>query len=512
MTKQMVRISFVLSLLVALAMASVASAQSPFPGSGWYTSASIQNVSTTDESASVTLEVYPQAGGSDPSTASFTIAAGGGATFLPGSGGVNGNIDVSPSLSNFAGAAVVSSNQPIIAVGTFTNFRPFGFDTIGVEGGYASGQFNGAVPKSATLIYPTVKSGFAGKTTIFSVQSTNSSAATSYTATIAAADGETYTLTGSIPANGSTYLTPDAFDMPADCTDVSANTSPCFGSLSVVADSNIVGTYIEYAAAQSPGTVAQAAPMFAQADAGTVIYCPTMKNAYVGTRSTGLTVANPGTTDVTVDVDFTVAAVYDSATGTINDSEAPVGNTYSENGVTIGAGQSTTFLVFNENIGDLPTGALASAVVTASGPVVAVVSESNFDGTAAKSTVYACFNQSAATSTTSAPVTKKYFAGNSTGLLVQNANTTGSVNLTLDWVCLSGESYQTTFSNLAPGAGANIFVPSVTDIPDSSNCAVTVNAAGDTDKIIMVVNESSSFDSNEASINLDNKNFEGFNQ
>lgn len=318
MRKHLLRLGSALVMLLGVAsvagVPSIARAQGPFPGSGWYTSASIQNVSPTSAQANVTLEVFPQAGGT-PSTATFNIDGGGSKTFIPGSGGVNGNVDVSPALpSNFAGASVISSNEPLVAIGQFTNFTPIGIP-VGVQGGYASGQFRGSEARSSTLFYPTVKSNYNGKTTIFSIQSANSTGSVNYTATINANDGTTHTASGTLAANGSAYLIPSAFTPPVASTScgTDANISPCFGSLQVVATGgNIVGTYVEFNDGQSPGTVAQATALFAATDASTTVLCPTVKNDYVNRRTTGITVVNTTSSAVTVDVTFTVSKILEA--------------------------------------------------------------------------------------------------------------------------------------------------------------------------------------------------------
>jgi len=140
------------------------------PGSGWFTSATLQNVGSAD--ATVNLDVYPLTGvaGTAAST-SFTLTPGSSKVFLPGQNNANGTVDVSPSLSNnFSGSMVVSSDQPVVAIGQIGNNVVAGTTGLGITGGYAAEQYRGSDAVSNVLIFPTVKANFATKTNIFYVQ------------------------------------------------------------------------------------------------------------------------------------------------------------------------------------------------------------------------------------------------------------------------------------------------------------------------------------------------------
>src|SRR6476661_6601760 len=96
MNKHVIR--SVLAMTALFGVVATAGAQS-LPGSGWFTSATIQNVGSA--AGTVNLDVYPLTGvaGTAAST-SFSLTPGANKVFLPGAGGASGTVDVAPSLSN----------------------------------------------------------------------------------------------------------------------------------------------------------------------------------------------------------------------------------------------------------------------------------------------------------------------------------------------------------------------------------------------------------------------------
>jgi len=310
MRKQILRATAALGILFGVT--SLASAQA-LPGSGWYSTAVIQNVGSAP--ATVHLDVYAQNSTAAPATADISpqIAPGASRVFFPGSQGAGGNVDVSSPLpGNFSGSMVVSSDQPVVAIGQITNFQ-FSQFGVGIAGGYASEQYRGSPANSSTISYPTVKSSFAGKTTIFTVQAAG--ADFTGTATIVTSNGVSHSKPLSIPSNRSVTFGPSDGFTPAiesvNCTvggTLDPNTSPCFGSLTVTGNNNIAGVALEYQDGVSPATAVQAASMFGTEDAGDTIICPTIKNDYAGNhRTTGVTVANTSAAAVNVTGEFTVA-------------------------------------------------------------------------------------------------------------------------------------------------------------------------------------------------------------
>jgi len=494
MRKQILRATAALGILFGVT--SLASAQ-VLPGSGWYSTAVIQNVGSA--AATVHLDVYQQNSAAAPATADISpqIAPGASRVFFPGSGGAGGNVDVSSPLpGNFSGSMVVSSDQPVVAIGQITNFQNTGFG-VGVAGGYASEQYRGSPANSATLNFPLVKSSFGGKTTIFTVQAAG--ADVSATATILTSDGVSHVKTLTISANRSVTFGPsDGFAPAVSTTSCGAdpNTSPCFGSLSVAGNNNIAGVALEFEDGKSPATAVQAASMFGTEDIGDTVLCPIIKNDFATNhRTTGTSIANTGTADVSVNATFT------SSTGT----------TFTQPAVTIQPGKSFVFSAFQSTVGGLPAGSLASAKFTADKPtIVGVVSERNISGSPVKFTTYTCFNPANATAKVAAPVVKRNFGNNTTGIQVQNANTTGDVTVSATYVCNSGANTYGPIAStsLTPGSGFTFFQPAA--VPAGSLCAVTLDAGG-TNKIVAVVNESSDSFPGTPQFLLNTKNYEGFN-
>lgn len=498
MRKQLLRA--VGALGVILGMTSLASAAS-LPGTGWYTTAVIQNVGVS--AATVQLSVYQQSSLAAPQSVSITPAINPGASrvFFPGSGGAGGNVDLpAPGLpSGFNGSMVVLSDQPVVAIGQITNFQVSGFP-VGTPGGYASEQFRGSPANTSSISFPTVKSSFGGKTTIFTVQAAG--ADVNATATIVTADGVSHSKQFSIGANRSATFGPaDGFSPGVQSTNcavggvLSPNNSPCFGSLVVSGNNNIAGVAVEYTDGVSPAQAVQAATMFGSDEAGSTVLCPIIKNNYGGNhRTTGLSVGNTGGTVANVTATFRTST----------------GQTYARGPEAIAPGKSFVFGADSNTIGGMPAGSLASATVTSDKPsIVAVVSERNIQGSPVKFTTYNCFNQAAATAKVAAPVVKQNFNGNTTGIQVQNANTSGALSVTATYACDSGAStYTVSSTSLTPGQSTTFFQPS--QVPSSKLCAVTLDA-GANNHIVAVVNESSDLFPTAPTFKLNTKNYEGFN-
>jgi len=488
-----------LSMAIVLSVSSVVHAQA-LPGTGWYSTATIQNVGSA--TANVNLAVYPQGTGS-ASTASFTLDVGASKVFVAGGNNASGTVDVSPPLASGSGSAVISSDQPVVAIGSIQNNQLSAFPGLGVSGGNAAEFFRGASQAGTSLFYPVVKNNFFGRTTVFSIQAAGSDA--SITATIRANNGSIHTKTLTIPANRSVFLVPNDFTPPmasGSCgSDV--NTSPCFGSLSITSSSgSIVGAYIEFQTAQSPAQLVLAASMFANTEADNKIYCPVIKSEFVG-RTTGMTIANTSNADVTVNVTY---KVYQGAN---------VGFTYTQNGVTIPANGSVVFSRFNSNMGGMPDGNLAAAVVELVGStnsiLIGVVNESNFSGTPVRATAYTCFGEDSATNRLAAPLFKRNVAGVTSALVVQNVGA-NNVTMTATFKCGTSSPVTVTTGSIAPGSSFNFSgfagAPLMGSVPFGQNCAVTVTVPSG-GKIVGIAQETAQFGTVQP--NLNTKNYEAFN-
>ena len=470
------------------------------PGSGWFTSATIQNVGSA--AGTVNLDVYPLTGvaGTAAST-SFSLNPGSNKVFLPGAGGVSGTVDVAPALSNnFSGSMVVSSDQPVVAIGQIGNNTIAGVSGLGIAGGYASEQYRGGDAISNVLIFPTVKSNFAGKTNIFYVQA--GGADVTFSAAIKTADGVSHTNTGAITANHSKLISPADFAPAIATTGCGSdpNTSPCFGSLTVTATGgNIVGAEVEFVNGQSPAKIAQSTSLFPDTEASDTLFCPAFKNAFGPTsRFTGIAVANAGAAPVQVNAVLT-------------ESLPTPGATFNATPLTIPAGGSVVYSSQINNVGGLPASTLAAVKLTApaGSKLVAVVNESNFSGTI-KATTYSCFSATSTTSKIAVPLFKEDFAGR-TGISIQNVGT-AATTVSAAFSCAAPGTvgtYNLTSPSIAVGASYTFFdVSTLAGGPvNGSICGVTLDGNGQ--NIVSIAQTSSDFQSPPGLLNT--QNYEGFN-
>lgn len=487
-----IRIALASGLVLAILITGVASGQSirSLPGSGWWTSAGIQNVGNGD--ATVNITVYPiEAASSTTYSNNTTIAQGGSVTFLPGST-APGTVDVSPSLpSGFSGSMVISSDQPLVAIGQVGN-NLLTNPPLGISGGYASGMYRGASEGSTVISFPTAKSNFGGKTSTFYIQAMGADAVVS--AVVVTNDGVSHTANYNIIANKSVVVNLADFS-PAiptsSCGD--ANTSPCLGALTATSTNGtpITGVAIESDTSASPATRAQVASMFNETEAASVIYCPVFKNNFGG-RYTGVTVQNVSGGELDLYATLTASA---GGSGTYTDMIADVPD-----------GAAQTFSAQLSNVGGFPNNAYGSIVITSTGNIIAAVNEANFSSPPYKATTYTCFSASAATTMVAFPQVKERFGVNITGVSVQNV---GDADTTLyaTYTC-GGTAYTHIGVDLAENATYTYYMPSSnaanwtgTAMTSNNLCAVVVTAS---EPIVGIAQEA-------ASTSLDTKNYEAFN-
>lgn len=503
------------ALIIMLFVTSVVGAQG-LPDSGWYSSVVIQNVGATAiEANGARIDVYTSS--ATPSSVTFGLAVGQSRTFIAGSNGQGGNLDVSPPLpSGTSGSAVISAPQPIVAIGSIQNNQIPGISGPGVLGGNANGQFRGASQGSTSIFYPVVKNNYVNRKTVFSIQAVGGDA--TITASIRSSTGQTYNFgPTTITANRSIILDPSSFSPPMPSTNCGNDTatSPCFGALTVTASSGqIAGTYIEFQVGESPAQIVLAASMLSADEADDQIYCPNIKNEYVN-RSTGMSVFNTSTSPVRVDVTYKVI-------------DGPnVGATYTRNDVEIPARSSVVFSRFNAGtLGGMPNGNLASATVKLRGStddvLLAVVNEANLlDNQRVRATAYTCFSAKSATAKIAAPIFKRNLAGVTSGLVVQNVSDQ-AFPLRATFTCGTTTPTTVTINTPAPVApGASyLFSGFVRDdnrilmqnVPFGQLCSVIVTGGDGSNpnyKIVGIAQETAQFGT--AQPNLDNKNYEAFN-
>jgi hypothetical protein len=497
--KQRLTIAVILSALVMLGVYGAVMAQpegpvvASLPGGGWWVSWQVQNVG--DQQANLQVQAVPADGTSfSPATASKTLGPGEAITFIPGFL----NPLVPPLEEGFIGSAVLSSDQPIVAIGTVAN-NPVA--DLGVQGGLAGGSYQGVGGDLAgpEVAYPLVKLNWVGQSTTFYVQAAGAPA--NVTMTYRMNDGTTRTQGPfDLTADEMRVFTPqDVLGSPACGSN--AETSPCLGgAVATSSTGDIVGVYTEHPHVGDPAAFVLATRGFGADDASTTLAAPIIKNAWVN-RTTGLTVQNADDTAVTVNVTFKGAP----------QAPACANQTYSGNQVTLQPGKSYTYFPTLNNMGGFPTNCFGAATITGSGNIVATVNEAGDN----KKTVYSAFATNKATRTIALPLVKEDWVGRTTGVVIQN---TGDSSTTVTAVYKVSGAEGTnpgtvTLSTQTIPAGGSIALWRVWTNPGQYGAAaanlqktfsgVTITSASE--NIVAIAQEA------DLSNVFDIKNYEGFN-
>jgi hypothetical protein len=492
-----------LALVLVLAMsASLSFAKNSFQGlpigTSWSTGIQIQNVGSAN--ANIVMTGY-DVNGATTYTDSTTGAN------VPSFSSVNYTTFPS-AVSTFNGSAVVSSDQPVVAIVNINN---------GGAGGYAAGQYQGvdSSKASTTVRFPLVKNNFGSKCTTFFIQNAGSSAAVIYASF---SNGSTWN-SGS-PVNPGVMVTID----PAAATPAVPGTSPY--ALTVTSTQSLAGTVAE--AFCTNASLLQSTRGFGDSDGASTLLAPIYKYSF-GSRSTGLQVQNIGGSAADIYVSYSHAPLS---------SCQPSCAAYSQHQLSVPAGKSVTFF---KNIilaaagggstgstgTPLPTGSLAAATVTSSGTIVAIVNES-FDSLPEgflrnTATTYSAQPSTAAATKLAIPLTKEVFSNKTTGIQIQNAGgvmatVVVTYKLNAGAVACQG-TYVLNNLQINSGASATLFHLSSAVAPAGSSWAAgnTIKAGCFGSAIIQSTNGQPLVAIvNEADINptisarQDNKNYEAF--
>jgi len=541
-------IAFALSLV--LAPIAGAGAQG-LPGSYWWTSFQVQNVTTG--SGSLSLVAYPQDTAGSPTTYSsdsFTINAGSGLTYNPGFApnySTGGNrVGFCASAANcdsadddtlpvgFSGSVIASADVNIVAVSMVANSLN---GTVGNSNGHAGGDYSGISGPAAELLFPLAKHNFGGNTVAYYVQAIGGDAAVTMTYTMN--DATTHTESLTIPANRMHLFDPaNATPVVASSSCGAAATSPCLGSAKLVASSGeVAGIALEFPEAPPSGyaVILGASKGFAPADYSSTILAPVFKydfpNASTGNWS-GWSLQNTTGSTAHVDITFTVVRSFNGA--------APIGTTYLQH-VDIPPFKQETLSKYRGNIGGMLSGVMCAGVAVSDQPLVGVTNESNSNagGTPYLST-FNDFAPSLATTVVAAPLVKEFFPGgmaatnkNGTSVTVMNTSSTTNASIMLKYVAVGGSgapagtTYYVTigvgqgiggtqllgpnasyvFNMVSDPARASMYAPtngSLTLPPANVNYAVTVTAD---QNVIALMQE----DNKTTGTPNDLMNYEGFN-
>jgi hypothetical protein len=498
----------ILTLLVGTMAAYADEADvSDIPGSGWWEASLVQNASTTDTANVVFTPVTALGGSGSGTPLSLQIAPG-------------ANVNVMPNLNltlddGFSGSAVVSSDQPIVAIGSIGN-NPITSLSLGVTGGRAAAQYPGIGGDAVanTVAFPVVKNDYVGKTTTFYIQTVQ--AGTVY-ATYTMNDGaNTYTASATTTADGmmATFSPDDVTTPSAIPTGCGAADHTCLGAAIFTSTVSLAGIYVEHNTTDDPAQILLSTRGFTPGDYSTTVVVPVVKSNWVA-RTTGIQIANVGTAASTIT--FTLA--YQDGTDSAADGQQVVFSS-------VPAGSSVTFFPGDHGIFGGPFGGgetnefVGSATITSDQPMTAIVNENDFAApTSTKQTVFAAFAQAAGTDTILFPLVKEFYNGNTTGIQVMNVGD-NPVTLSAAYV-FQGNSFTVDEDSgggtitVQPGAaftfwGVTAYWSGTYDAYTGDYGGVTVTATG-TDAAIVGIGQEAEFPAGGLG-NLDTKNYEGFNQ
>ncbi len=454
--------SVTMAALLTFTLVLVASAQSTdpqLPGGGWWTTVTVQNVSSDPGTLVLSAYAHPSSGGSDatvdqPTACSFD--PGESLLFNPGlnTDCAAGRIGLlRDQAAGWYGAAQISSDvqaQAMVQVGNNT------LGDVGSSAGTAQGFYRGTsgdVVGDALYFIP-MKHNYFGQTTHHYIQAAGGDVTVSVTASyhdVNNGNKGTQTDTFAITANDMIVVGP---------ADVGAGVPQSrIGVLLVTVTSGtgqLAGATVEH-----PHTITSSAAPFALSSSAitsnqldTVLFAPTFKKGYFADGNTGMSIVNPSsTTSAIVDITFTVANVRGGSEAA--SAGVSKGDTYIVNDLTIPAGEDRTVSAYN--LGTLygvtmEDGILASAKVESSIPVAGVMNETNSTfvsgGAASGKAAYTLFPVGLATTEVSLPLVKEDFVNKTTGLTVVNVGS-GPTNVTITYNSPTGETFTMIKSGLA---------------------------------------------------------------
>lgn len=488
----------VLSLTIVSALLLTGAVAAALPGTGWWTFYQVQNVGTAD--GTLTMQAFDSATTTVYDSDAFTFSPGEALAYHPGLAPTyptGDRIGFTTDLPDgFGGSVVLSSSVPVVAIATLGN-NPSG--SVGITGGTASAFYQGVGSDftDTVLNFPTVKHDFYGQTTSFYVQAAGAEADVTITYTV---EGAPYTQSDIIGANQMVMFDPAGAGVPTNK----------LGSAQVVSTTGkIAGVVVEHPHATSPATFALSTRGLTVDDTDYKLAAPTIKNNFYG-GSTGFSVQNTGLADALVEITLKVT----NAT-----NPALIGVEYTDSEL-IPAGGSTVFNAVRGNIGGMPAGTFASAVVESIDDatydpqlLAGTVNETNAMGKA----VYTAFAQGAATTSIGVPLVKEMFYGMTTSVAVVNLGSAPTV-IYATYTDQNGvvRQFETT-TPVDPGAAVNFFKvytnPSgkFTGLADFSVLEGTKNSvtfeSDGVQPIVAIAQESDQDSSNGV---LDVKNFEAF--
>ncbi len=432
-------ISLFLGLLV------VSSTLASLPDTGWWSAIRIQNIDTT--SGSVRMDAYDKDSTSIYDSQSFNINPEKSLVYDPGltpnySSGGNIIGFNSPLPSGFTGSVVLSSSIKAASVSQIANYSNHSI----VGTGYASALYPGISTQfvATKLLATTIKHGYSRATTTLYIQAAGADADVTVTYTMA--DGTTHTDSETIEANRMFIFDPANATPPVEvnCTDTSTHTSPCYGSAIITSSSPIAGVLLEHAHVGSPSYYVRAVRLSTPQDESTKLYVPSIKNDFCGDGGCGIAgaaIMNVGTESAEVKITLTVTKLGTNA----SPDEVEKGDTFT-NTVTIEPGTNYNFSKYNDNLGGLPTGTMAAAVIESLNdvPLVGISNDTKtydtfpgYPGIEGMMVKYTAYADELATPLSYAPMVKEFLGDFTGGATVQN------VGSSADYIVIEYHEYGT---------------------------------------------------------------------
>jgi len=429
----MKKIGIVLTLAFLVAFVALASVSAALPGADWWSAIFIQNIGGND--GFVKMEAYD--GGMVADSSSFNFDFGQGLIYDPGktvdypTGPYIGFNSTLP--SNFEGSVVLSANKEMAAISEIANYSNGALGGIGT----ASARYQGmsADMVNTILTVPTIKLNYGEHTTTLYIQAAGSDA--DVTVTFNMNDGLVKSITQSISANEMYVFDPLSAGVPLYTSEVcgsDSNTSPCYGSAEIESSTGpIAASVIEHPHQGTPAVFALSTRAQTPSDQDTKLYFPTIKNEYYDIMNAGASIMNVGGADALVKISLTVTWVD-------SDSTAIVGDTYTDTEV-IAPGESVLFSKWLGNLGGMPKGTFAAAVVESLDdatydpqPLVGATNDSKYlAGMDDRGiTLYAGFADNGKSEKIAFPIVREMMGNISGGVTVQNVGST-SEDLTFEY-------------------------------------------------------------------------------
>jgi hypothetical protein len=304
----------------------------------------IQNLDAT-QSATIVSEFYKQGASGAPVTiTSPNVPAGGAANiFLP----------QAQELQNGAYAAIISADRQIAAIARTDWFS---------SGGAA---IYSNVQPGLEVAVPLAVIDYVGTTSLVSIQNTDTSQQATVTVELFSTSSPTAVLTQNYDIQPGTSITLDLGKNP-EFVGVTPNTELGFlGSMKVSSQVPVgVQSFVDIETSDKAVYAFEGVPPEQGAD---TLYAPLVRKQFFG-YDTGISVVNPNSGDV----DVTVRYIGGDAGG----ASSCGGQEFTHGPVTIAGGSSSVFYQGPGGNSGLPDGCVGSAVIEASGNVLAIVNDS----------------------------------------------------------------------------------------------------------------------------------------